>query len=38
MRLDKFLSDMNQGTRKELKEKIKKRSVTVNGHICSDPG
>ena len=38
MRLDKFLSDMNQGTRKELKEKIKKGSVTVNGHTCSDPG
>ena len=38
MRLDKFLSDMNRGTRKELKEKIKKGSVTVNGHVCSDPG
>ena len=38
MRLDKFLSDMNRGTRKELKEKIKKGSVTVNGQACSDPG
>ena len=34
MRLDKFLADMNQGTRKELKQLIRKGLVTVDGNRC----
>lgn len=29
---------MNKGSRKELKRKIKKGLVMINGHICTDPG
>ena len=38
MRLDKFLADMNQGTRKELKQLIRKGLVTVDGVTVKDPG
>lgn len=38
MRLDKFLSDMNMGTRSELKQKIRKGTVSVNGKTITDPG
>uniref|UniRef100_I5ARQ0 Pseudouridine synthase n=1 Tax=Eubacterium cellulosolvens (strain ATCC 43171 / JCM 9499 / 6) TaxID=633697 RepID=I5ARQ0_EUBC6 len=38
MRLDKYLSDMNVGTRKELKTKIRKGAATVNGIRITDPG
>ena len=31
LRLDKYLADMGIGTRSEIKEKIKKGLVTVNG-------
>lgn len=37
MRLDKFLADCALGSRRELKEAIRKRSVTVNGVPVSDP-
>lgn len=36
MRLDKFLADMNVGTRKEVKTAIRKKRVTVNGEIIRD--
>lgn len=35
MRLDKFLCDMNLGTRKEVKEIIKKGQIKVNDHTCT---
>ena len=38
MRLDKFLSDMNMGTRTELKRDIRKGAVQVNGEKITDPG
>ena len=38
MRLDKFLADMNQGTRKELKQLIRKGLVMVDGVTVKDPG
>lgn len=38
MRLDKFLSDMNMGTRTELKRDIRKGEVQVNGEKITDPG
>ncbi len=38
MRLDKYLADMNLGTRKELKTKIKKGSAAVDGITVTDPG
>lgn len=38
MRLDKFLADAGIGTRSEVKTEIKKKLVTVNGTIISDPG
>lgn len=34
MRLDKLLSNLKYGSRKEIKELIKKRLVTVNGTLC----
>lgn len=37
MRLDKFLSDMNVGSRKELKQLIKAKRVTIEGEIVRDP-
>ena len=33
MRLDKFLADMGYGSRKEVKQLIKKGLVTVNGQV-----
>ena len=38
MRLDKFLGELNIGTRSEVKKYIKKSQVTVNGKIEKDPG
>ena len=38
MRLDKLLSDMNSGTRSELKKNIRKGQVSVNGEVIKDPG
>ncbi|HSL86337.1 MAG TPA: pseudouridine synthase [Bacteroidales bacterium] len=37
-RIDKVLSNMGFGSRKEIKEKIKKKLVTVEGEIIKDPG
>ena len=37
MRLDKYLSDMNVGTRKELKKMLRSGNVTVGGSVCKDP-
>ena len=34
IRLDKFLSQMNIGTRSEVKSAIRKGKVTVNGKVC----
>ena len=38
MRLDKYLADMNAGTRSELKRDIRKGLVTVSGSVVKDPG
>ena len=38
MRLDKYLADMNAGTRSELKRNIRKGLVTVDGSVIKDPG
>lgn len=38
MRLDKYLADAGVGTRKEVKEWIKRGLVTVNGVAVKDPG
>ena len=38
MRLDKFLADAGCGTRSEVKTTIRKKQVTVNGVIVTDPG
>ena len=38
MRLDKYLADMNVGTRSELKKDIRKGLVTVAGTVVKDPG
>lgn len=37
LRLDKYLADMGIGTRNEIKEKIKKGQVTVNGKTAKKP-
>lgn len=37
IRLDKFLSQMNIGTRSEVKNAVKKGKVCVNGTICKNP-
>lgn len=37
MRLDKFLSDSTDMSRKDIKQLIKKKSVTVNGGIITKP-
>lgn len=37
MRLDKFLCELNQGTRSEVKELIRRGAVTVNGLPAGDP-
>jgi len=36
MRLDKFLKDLGKGSRKEVKEYVKKGLVSVNGEIIKD--
>lgn len=38
MRLDKFLADAGIGTRSEVKNAIRKKLVTVNAQIVTDPG
>lgn len=38
MRLDKYLADMGIGTRSQVKDLIRKRSVQVNGAVQADPG
>ena len=38
MRLDKYLADMNAGTRKELKNGIRKGLAVVDGTVIRDPG
>lgn len=38
MRLDKYLADMNAGTRSELKKDIRKGLVRVGGSVVRDPG
>ncbi len=38
MRLDKYLSDLGVGTRKDIKEAVRKGLVTVNGQAARDPG
>lgn len=38
IRLDKYLADMNVGTRKELKTAIRKCKVTINGAVVRDAG
>ncbi|WP_232698968.1 pseudouridine synthase [Brevibacillus daliensis] len=37
-RLDKVLANMGKGTRKEVKQLIKQRLVTVDGKLATDPG
>ncbi len=37
MRLDKYLCDLDIGTRSEVKEIIRKRRIAINGNICNDP-
>ena len=37
MRLDKYLSEMNYGTRSQVKDLIRKKMVTVNGQIIQSP-
>lgn len=36
MRLDKFLTEMKQGSRSQVKEMVRKGRVTVDGVICRD--
>ena len=38
MRLDKYLSDMNVGTRTEIKKAVRSGRVTVDGEIAGNPG
>jgi len=38
MRIDKYLADMNIGTRSEVKELIRKKLVTVNDSVVTDSG
>ena len=37
IRLDKYLADMGLGTRSQVKQQIRKGSVTVNGEIVKTP-
>lgn len=37
VRLDKYLSDMGQGTRSETKQIIRKGQVTINNTLCTSP-
>ena len=36
MRLDKFLADVGIGSRKEIKQLLKKKVVTVNGDVVKE--
>ncbi|MGO0290042.1 S4 domain-containing protein, partial [Enterococcus faecalis] len=36
MRLDKFLVDVGIGSRKEIKQLLKKKVVTVNGDVVKE--
>jgi 16S rRNA pseudouridine516 synthase len=38
LRLDKYLAHLQVGSRAEVKQLIKKKSVTVNGDVVRDPG
>ena len=38
MRLDKYLADMGEGKRSELKKQIRQGQVSVNGEVIRDPG
>ena len=37
IRLDKYLADMGEGTRQEVKKQIRRGSVTVNGETVRSP-
>ncbi len=37
LRLDKYMADLQVGTRSEVKNLIRKGRVTVNGSLCKDP-
>ena len=37
MRIDKYLANMNVGSRKEVHNLIKKKIVTVNGEVVKTP-
>ena len=37
IRLDKFLAEMNIGTRSEVKNHVRKGKITVNGAVCKSP-
>lgn len=37
MRLDKFLTEMKQGSRSQVKEMVRKGRVTVDGAVCREP-
>jgi len=37
MRLDKYLADLRSGSRQEVKQKIRKGAVTVDGQLVRDP-
>ena len=37
IRLDKYLADMGLGTRTEVKKKIRKGQITVNGVVIREP-
>ncbi|ASY53400.1 hypothetical protein N506_0328 [Lactobacillus gasseri DSM 14869] len=37
MRIDKYLANMNVGSRKEVHSLIKKKVVTVNGELVTTP-
>lgn len=38
IRIDKYLSDMSIGSRSEIKEYIRKKLITVDGVVVTDPG
>ena len=37
LRLDKYLADMQIGTRSQVKQLIRKGRITVDGQICRQP-
>ena len=38
IRIDKYLCDMSIGSRSEIKEYIRKKLITVDGVVVTDPG